>query len=285
MSDEHRLAIVSGKGGVGKSAVAAALSLAAHRRGKRILSIAMTGDGGGLAAHLGVPPLQFEAREDRPGLSTSVVDRTKALVEYLQVQVGLPPIIAFGPAVRAFDALASAAPAIREIVTMGKILWEVKRDHWDLIVVDGPPTGQIGSYLRAARSITELVPSGKIREQATWMEAILSAPATTELILVNLAEELPTSETQETLAWLDAEKVVSDTTVVTNRVLPTLDWEDGELPDGRAGDAARLHLSLWEEQQRWLEELPADQLLPFLFGTITPTEVAALLADEIEEWS
>ena len=282
---DRRLVIASGKGGVGKSAVAAATALAAHRAGAQVLAIAMAGDGGGLAAHLGVAPLRFEIREDRPGLSTSVVDRTKALIEYLQVQVGLPSIIGFGPAVRAFDALASSAPAIREIVTMGKVLWEVKRQQWDLVVVDAPPTGQIGSYLRSARTISELVPSGKIREQAAWMETILSEPDATELLLVNLPEELPTSETLDTLEWLDSEKLVSSRTVVTNRILPVLDWRGEELPNGRAGDAARLHLDLQSEQQRWLEELPPDRQLPFLFGTVTPSEVAAILSEHIEEWS
>jgi anion-transporting ArsA/GET3 family ATPase len=282
---DRRLVIASGKGGVGKSAVAAATALAAHRAGAQVLAIAMAGDGGGLAAHLGVAPLRFEIREDRPGLSTSVVDRTKALIEYLQVQVGLPSIIGFGPAVRAFDALASSAPAIREIVTMGKVLWEVKRQQWDLVVVDAPPTGQIGSDLRSARTISELVPSGKIREQAAWMETILSEPDATELLLVNLPEELPTSETLDTLEWLDSEKLVSSRTVVTNRILPVLDWRGEELPNGRAGDAARLHLDLQSEQQRWLEELPPDRQLPFLFGTVTPSEVAAILSEHIEEWS
>ena len=283
MTDERRLVIVSGKGGVGKSAVAASTALTAHRRGARVLALAMSGDGGGLAAHLGVPPLEFEPREDRPGLSTSVVNRSKALVEYLQVQVGLPPIMAFGPAVRAFDALASAAPAVREIVTMGKVLWEVKREVWDLVVVDAPPTGQIGSYLRAARSITELVPSGRIREQAAWMEHILAEPGATNLTLVTLAEELPTSETVEALTWLRKEEVVGETTVMTNRLLPPLDHASANLPSGRAGDAARLHLSLYTEQQRWLDRLPPDIRLPYLFGTMTPTEVSALLADTLEE--
>jgi len=281
--NERRLVIVSGKGGVGKSAVTAAVALAAHRSGARVLAMAMS-SGGGLSAHLGVPPLQFEPREDRPGLFTSLVDRTRALIEYLQVQVGLPSIIGFGPAVRAFDALASSAPAVREIVTMGKILWEVKREQFDLVVVDAPPTGQIGSYLRSARTISELVPSGKIREQAGWMQTILNEPDATELMLVNLPEELPTSETQDTLDWLGRELLVSRTTVVTNRILPILEWDGERLPTGPAGDAARLQLDLQSEQQRWIAELAPDRRLPFLFGTMTASEVAALLSERVEAW-
>lgn len=284
MEPGHKLIIVTGKGGVGKSAVAAATAIAAHRAGRRVLVLAMTGEGGGLAAHVAAAPLTFEAREERPGLSSLVVDRTKALVEYLQIQVGLPPIVAFGPALRAFDALASAAPAIREIVTMGKVLWEVRKGAWDLVVADAPPTGQIASYLRAARTVGELVPSGRIREQSAWMEQALLEPGTTRLCLVTTPEELPTSETEETLAWLEREDVVADVEVIANRVLPELSWSAERLPEGRAGAAARLHLSLQAEQGRWLEALPPGRRLPFLFGLMTPAEVAARLADEVEAW-
>lgn len=282
MDGGHRLVLVSGKGGVGKSAVAAAIATAAHRNGRRVLAVAMTGTGGGLASHLGAPPLSFEPREVRPGLDALVVDRTKALIEYLHVQAGLPQIAAFGPFLRAFDALASAAPAIREIVTMGKVLWEVRTEDHDLVVADAPPTGQIGSFLRAPRTITELVPTGRIREQATWMEEILVDPGATRLTLVTVPEELPTSETEETLAWLDREEVVGSIETIANRVLPPLDADPDDLPTGRAGDAARLHLLLRAGQERWLERLPPDRMLPFEFGLITPAEVAAHLADALE---
>jgi anion-transporting ArsA/GET3 family ATPase len=279
------LVLVSGKGGVGKSAVAAAVALSAHRRGKKVLAIAMTGDGQGLAAHLGAAPLSFTTREVRPGLSAAVVDRTKALVEYLHVQVGLPPIVAFGPALKAFDALASGAPAVREIVTMGKVLWEVKRGGWDVVVADAPPTGQLGSFLRAPRSIEELVAVGRIRDQAEWMERLLLDARSTRLELVTTPEELPASETLETVAWLERERVLGRFDVVANRVLPRLDLPTGALPSGRAGDAARLHSKLQDEQATWLHALPVAERLPFLFGMMTPTEVAARLADEVEDWA
>lgn len=282
--DDHRLLIVSGKGGVGKSAAAAALALAAHRSGKKVLAVSMLTPGGGLAAHLGGPPLAFEPTEIRPGLSALVVDRTKALTEYLQVQAGIPPMTLLGPALRAFDALASAAPAIREIVTMGKVLWEVRRGVWDLVVADAPPTGQIGSYLRAPRTITELVPAGRIREQAAWMQELLSDADHTRLCLVTLAEELPASETAAMLEWLDTEQVVASYEVVANRLLPELKVASDQLPSGKAGDAARLHLNVWSEQRRWLEVVPPARELPFLFGLFTPAEVAARLADEVETW-
>ncbi len=277
------LVVVSGKGGVGKSAVAASVALSAHRAGARVLALSMVGNGAGLASHLGTGMLDTAPTEVRPGLFALTIDRSKALVEYLQVQMGLPAFATLGPAARAFDALASTAPAIREIVTIGKVAFEVRKKEWDLVVADAPPTGQIGSYLRAMKTISELVPTGKIREQAQWMEQILMTE--TNLMLVSIPEELPVSETGETLEWLQAEPLVKQVELVSNRVLPNLETDETNLPRGKAGDAARLHLLLQSEQRRWLEVLPPHHRLPFLFGVVTPSEVAARLSDEMDDWS
>lgn len=276
-----RLVVVSGKGGVGKSAVAAATALHHHRLGKSVLTVSMVGTGGGLASHTGAGKLEFEPTEVFPGLHALTIDRSRALIEYLRVQIGLPPFAALPPVIRAFDALAATAPAVREIVTIGKVLWEVKRDHWDVVVADGPPTGQIGSFLRAPTSISELVTGGRIADQAAWMsDTLLSAD--TVLRLVTLPEELPMSENQETLEWLAANPVVTNIDVVANRVLPRLALD--KVPGGRVGEAARLHLELHSEQQSWLERHPPDHELPFLFGVASAEAIASHLADEMEEW-
>lgn len=271
---------VSGKGGVGKSAVAAATALAARRAGQRVLALDMT-NSGGLGTHLGEPDLEFRPRPIHSGLEAATIIRSEALVEYLRAQIGLPAVATAGPAARAFDALAAIAPAIREVVTIGKVLWEVKRGAWDLVVADAPPTGQIGSYLRAARTIRELVPSGRILDQVHWMEEILADPARAELMLVTLLEELPTLETEEALDWLEAEQIVTRTIVVTNRVLDELIYQ-GEPAAGPVAETAMLAEALWAEQQRWAGHLPVARSLPYLFGTRTAVEVAERLADLLE---
>lgn len=276
-----RLVVVSGKGGVGKSAVAAATALDHHRRGASVLAISMVGTGGGLASHTGAGQLGFEPVEVFPGLHALTIDRSRALIEYLRVQVGLPPFAALPPVIRAFDALAATAPAVREIVTIGKVLWEVKREHWDVVVADGPPTGQIGSFLRAPTSISELVTGGRIAEQAAWMTDTLRSDSTLVRI-VTLAEELPMSETRESLDWFAANGVVSHIEVIANRILPELTLS--KIPGGRVGDAARLHLSLQAEQQEWLDRQPPDRRLPYLFGVASSEAVASHLADEMETW-
>lgn len=278
--DHASLILVSGKGGVGKSAVAAAIALASRRAGRRVLAVDMV-NAGGLGAHLGEPDLGFEPRPVGEGLEALTIDRADALIEYLRVQMGIPALVTIGPAVRAFDALASTAPAIREVVTIGKVLWEVKRGGWDVVVADAPPTGQIGSYLRAARTVRELVATGRILEQVAWMESILGDPDRTVLALVTLLEELPAVETAETLDWVRHEDLVGRVTVLANRVLDPL---GAPVPAGAdpVAEAAMLHHSLWTEQQEWAAKAPADLSLPYLFGTYTPAEVAARLADFIE---
>jgi anion-transporting ArsA/GET3 family ATPase len=276
---DKRLVIVSGKGGVGKSAVTSGLALMAQRHGLRVLAVEME-SGGGLDSHFGTGPLEFKPREVRPGLHAMQMVRSDALLEYLSLQLRLPGMGRFGAVARAFDALATAAPAVREIVAVGKILWEVREDRWDLVLVDAPPTGQIPSYLRAPASISELVATGRIRAQAEWMAETLADQSRTQLLLVTLPEELPTAETLETIDWVEKTGVVGEPVVVANRVLQRVTAET-KAP-GPVGDMVTLHRALVAEQEKWLDKLPPDLTLPYLFGLFTPGEVAAHMSDDLE---
>lgn len=278
---DKRLIVVSGKGGVGKSAVSAGLGQLATRRGKRVLLIDM-GESEGMTSHLATGDLEFEPREVRPGLHAMRMVRSDALLEYLTIQLSLRGLNRFSALARAFDALATAAPAVREIISIGKVLWEVREQHWDLVIADAPPTGQIGSYLRAPRSIADLVPTGRIQRQAAWMGHTLADPAATSLLLVNLAEELPTTETKQTMAWLDRNDLVPAPVVVTNRIIPKL--EASPSGTGPVAETAHHHQAVYTEQRRWLEHLEPTFTLPYLFGLLTPAEVSARIADAMETY-
>jgi anion-transporting ArsA/GET3 family ATPase len=235
---------------------------------------------GGLSAHFGTGPLEFEPHEVRPGLHAMQMVRADALLEYLALQLNIKGVTRLGPLARAFDALATTAPGIREIITIGKAVWEVREDRWDVVIADAPPTGQIGSFLRAPVTISELVPTGRVRTQADFMSDTLKNPELTELVLISLPEELPVTETEETMRWLAKEDVVSKPTLIANRVLDEL--TDPGTPPGPVGEAAELHRSWWREQQHWLKRLPPDHSLPYLYGLFTPGEVAAHMADAFE---
>lgn len=275
---EPSLLIVTGKGGTGRSALTAALALRSARLGKRVLAIAMT-DGDGLAAHLSAEHLGYQAHEVRDGLWAMEVDPAAALEEYLRLQLHVPLL---GPPVRGLAVLAETVPGIRDTVVIGKVLFEARSGEWDLIVADGPPTGQVVSYLRAPSTIEGMVPSGRVRSQAAWMRALLADPDRAGLILTATPEELPVAEARETLAALDAEPLVPVDAVVLNRVLPAPEFAREEvesLPDGPTRQAALLHLAVTESQQEWLSALPEPARLPYLFGVHTPAEVAVHLAD------
>ncbi|MGB5734307.1 MAG: ArsA-related P-loop ATPase, partial [Thiohalocapsa sp.] len=112
--DDRRLIFVSGKGGVGKSAVTAALALRAARRGERVLAIGMV-ESLGLAAHFGVDTLEYEPHQVHTGIDAVGISRTKALDEYLRLQLRLPRAAPNSQASKVFQVFVDVAPGVREI--------------------------------------------------------------------------------------------------------------------------------------------------------------------------
>ena len=281
---ERRLILVSGKGGVGKSAVAAALAMLAARRGRRVLALAMV-DSTGLAAHLGVDRLGYEPERIQPGLYGAAIERARALDEYLKLQLKVPRAMPTGQLTHALNILADTAPGVREIITIGKPLYEVWQDEWDLVVADAPSLGQLQSYLNAPDTITGLVPTGAVQEQAAVMRTTLADPLISGLALVTTAEELPVNETNEAIAEIDAGRQVPIVSVIANRILDGLDADRDTLEaldPSPARDAALLNGGLAASQAIWLDRLPSGPKLPFLFGLHAPVEVATRLSEECE---
>jgi anion-transporting ArsA/GET3 family ATPase len=121
-----------------------------------------------------------------------------------------------------FDFVASAAPGVREIASVGKLCWEVRERHYDIVVVDTVATGHIIGHLAAPQAINRLVQVGLIRQQTDWMLDILSNPKTSAVLAVTTPEEMPVSETIELIGRLETETTVALAGVVVNRVLPEL---------------------------------------------------------------
>ena len=278
---DRSLLLVSGKGGVGKSAVSAALGILAARRGLSVLAMSMVDDLG-LATHLGVDRLGYTPQEVRPGLHALTVNRSHALDEYIRLQLHAPRMAPLGPVARGLNALADTVPGIRDIITIGKALFEGGKDRWDLVIADAPPLGQLSSYLRAPVTIAGLVPVGRVRDQALRYEQQLSDPSHTGLVLVATPEELPVVETME--AYGQVSEFVDIASVITNRVLDPLGVSEEtlelveSLPHREAG---RLHRGLYAAQRRWIADLPTGPQVPYRFGVHTPGEVAALIADSL----
>jgi anion-transporting ArsA/GET3 family ATPase len=164
----------------------------------------------------------FEAREIAPGLWAMSMDTEASLREYLRLQLKLPLLSRLGPLARTFDFVANAAPGVKEILVVGKLCYEVRERHYDLVVVDAPASGHIVGQLAAPQAIGDLVHVGKVRDQTGWMQDILSDAATTGVVIVSTPEEMPVNETLELAGRLGTETPVDLAAVVVNRVLPEL---------------------------------------------------------------
>jgi len=218
---DRKLLFVTGKGGVGKTTIAASLALLAAQRGKRTL-VGEIDAKGNLADFYETGPTKFKEREVSPGLWAMSMDTEESLKEYLSLQLKIPFVARLGPLARTFDFVANAAPGVKEILTVGKFLWEVREHHYDLVVVDAVATGHITGQLAAPQAIKELVQVGMVRDQTGWMLDILGDPLQTGVVIVAAPEEMPVNETLELVDRLRDETVVDLAAVVANRVLPEL---------------------------------------------------------------
>jgi anion-transporting ArsA/GET3 family ATPase len=223
---DRRLLFVTGKGGVGKTAITAALGLLGADQGRRVLVCEIDAKGN-LADFLEIPPTTFRPRQvqlaGRAGrLDVMAMNTEESLKEYLALQLKLPLIARVGPLAKSFDFVASAAPGVKEILTVGKVLWEVRDDHYDLVIVDAPATGHVVSQLTAPQAISELVHVGLIKGQTSWMVDMLSDPLITGAVIVAAPEEMPVTETIELAGRIEEETSVELAAVIVNKVLPEL---------------------------------------------------------------
>ncbi len=220
------LVFVTGKGGVGKTTVAAALAEVAARRGQRVLVCEMDAKGA-LATAFEVADLEFEPTEVEPGLHAMSMNTEDALQEYLRLFVKIPFIGRIGPLASTLDFVADAAPGVKEILAIGKLAWEVKERHYDLVVVDAEATGHVVSQIGAPKVIADLVQVGVVKDQTQWMLDILEDPRRTGVAVVTTTEEMPITESIELLERLTSETGTHPVAVIANRVLTEV-FDDDE---------------------------------------------------------
>ena len=285
------LHIVSGKGGTGKTTVAAALATALADAGKRVLLCEVEGRQG-IAQLFDIPPLPYEERKIAVGLGGGevyalAIEPQEALLEYLQMFYRL------GRAGRALDKFGviefttTIAPGLRDVLLTGKVYEAARRKKgdrfvYDAIVLDAPPTGRITRFLGVNEELAGLAKVGPIRRQADSIMTMMRSKSS-RVHLVTLLEEMPVQETIDGIAELKKAGLPVGA-VIANLVRPSLlsepsreALESGALTadavstaldvlglDGTEApillDEGRGHIERQELQERQREELAAEDV-------------------------
>ena len=223
-----KILIVSGKGGVGKTTVSAALALVAARHGRRVC-IADVDRKGSLARLFGGGELGHEPRELAPGVWGMNISPEEALGEYLDVQYHMKRVSKVFTSSHFVDYITTAAPGLKDILILGKI-WYLEQGRegggspvdFDTIVVDAPAAGHMLTFLSAPMGLSDAIRVGPVRRQSDWLVQMLRDPARSRVHLVTLPEEMPVAETMETSEALHTKLGIDPGTVFANAVYQEL---------------------------------------------------------------
>jgi anion-transporting ArsA/GET3 family ATPase len=218
-----RLHFVTGKGGTGKTTLAAALALALGRDGKRVLLIE-TEERQSIAQLFDLPPLPYEERRIAlaPGggeVRALAIDVEAALLDYFALFYNLGFAARSLKKMGAVEFATTLAPGLRDVLITGKIKETVTRKDkagqrvYDAVVVDAPPTGRIVTFLNVTLAMADLARRGPIHSQASGVISLLHSPDTC-VHLVTVAEEMPATETLEGIEQLRAADFPVGTIVV-----------------------------------------------------------------------
>jgi anion-transporting ArsA/GET3 family ATPase len=296
---ESKVLVVAGKGGVGKTTVAAALARLAAGHGLSVLLVELEGRPALAAAFGAAGPLDYDDavlfEDGAARISGRWITPDDALLEYLGDH-GLQRVSRRLVSAGVIDVVATAIPGIRDVLVLGKVKQLERSGVADLIILDAPATGHAVTFLTSANGLLDAARGGPIRAQAAEVLEMLNDPARCRVLLVTLAEEMPVSETVEAAFRVEDQAGVQLGPVIVNALEPSPaglstpaaeaarsagvelgERERSALEASRTFALARLELQR-VQLDRLAEELPLPQMrLPAIVApTIGPAELATL---------
>ena len=254
---DRRLLLVTGKGGVGKSTVAASLALRLASAGLRTL-LCEVNAGRRLGRMLGHPEVGPDVTSVEPNLSMVDLEPDASMREYVLSKIRLERVYRAVFENRLVRYFLRFVPALAETVMLGKVMWHLRQwpdapGGFDRIVLDLPATGHALTLLGVPQSLVTALPSGPMATEAGWMLELLTDPAITSAVLVSLPEELPVTETLELSQALRSRLRVRVGAVVLNQsVHSRFGPADLSALAGRPGLSALVQT--YEEDARRSEE-------------------------------
>jgi len=304
---DRRFLFITGKGGVGKTLISAALAVRSARRGERTLWVEMSEVPRGGHLFEDFRP-QYQLVPVRDHLWAMNLRVQPALEEYLAVAFKVPLVTRMIARNSLFQILTAALPGLDSLIPLGKLWYELgrkrgRKPYWDRIVLDAPATGHALAMLRLPQAALDMVKSGNVADRSREIDQILSDRELTGLIAVTTLEELSVDETRELIGQVHADTPYRFAAVVCNSVFPDIAqterprfdaWLSGaadpELEAAARPDPAWLRARLqWLEsrrlgQQQWLQALAALAVPLTRAPWIPASGEADVLAALVEEF-